>query len=296
MKYVKKIFVCATVMTAFCLGDGKCAEIPCLNAISQDSVTFLQPIKNIVGNSKLDQSFVDAHKTDFSKIVGEAITKHCADTDLNNMNLIAEVDYITIPFAFNNTKYDITISTDLLFNNLQRSTAFLVVNDIHKRPGDIIKKSEMPKSYFFSGSCSDHYVRVNLSNKAGVNVAGQSAFEAYGGSNNEFFLDMPVGKGTRAFPGLVLGDFGTFNAAEKIVAYTNYKSARKALKDFSEALKKTTCANQGLAVYLVDIQKTPQEKQSSWWWCLASCPILLVPQKLEDIPQVTILSNPEIIN
>ena len=167
-------------------------------------------------------------------------------------------------------KYDITIDSASLFDYINLPTALIVVNNRTKHPGDIIEKKEMPTDYFFSESCSDHNVRVNLNYKASINRAGQSVFGVYGGSDSEFFLDMPVGKSCRAFPGLVLGDFGGWGAKEKIVSYENYREGRKALKSFSHELQNTFCGNQGLAVYQVSIDTMPIEQNGKKGWAIAA--------------------------
>jgi len=283
---------------------GSCATgIPCLDNIGRDTDNFIVPFKNLVNNEALLingpelQKFVDSHDQDFYGLTVSGIIKHCTGSNNANMNLLADTDEITIPFMISSQKYELIVNTDKLFMHMQRPVAFLVMKDTNKRPGDIVNKSDIPKNtYFFSNACSDHTIRFNLSNKAAVNQAGQAAFAAYGGAENEFFLDMPVGKSCRAFPGLVLGDFGAINSQEKIVVYTNYKEARKALKAFVGALHNTACSNQGLAVYLVDIENIPPEKDNmSIWVAVGGILGTFVPPNLADIQRVTILSEPEII-
>ena len=290
-----RVFTVSIVLSTLVIHGGIC-DIPCLNKIGQDTNNFINKLNTIVGSETLNQEFVDTHQTDFYDLVGQGIINHCASAGSRNMNAIADIDYIVIPFVLKNQKYDIKVNTDKLFTHVQRPSALLVVNKTTLRPDDIVKKSDMPKRYFFPDDCSDHHVRFNLNNNAAVNKAGQSAFAAYGGAENEFFLDMPVGKSCRAFPGLVLGDVGGWGAAETIIVYTNYKEARKALKAFANNLNHTACSNSGLAVYMVDIQNIPPE-QSRLTWSVAIGGVLgfFVPQNLADIPQVTILSDPEII-
>jgi len=307
MKTLRNIFICSFTLCLSFLHNGFCANIPCLDKIGGDINGFVTPFKNLVNDDKTLtsaaelQQFIDTHSTDFYKLVVDNITKYCADTNNINMNLIADIDEAPIKFTINNQKYELAVNTDKLFMHMQRPVAFLVMknsNSSYKRPGDVVKKDEIPKNkYFFSEACSDHSVRVNLSNSATINKAGQAAFAAYGGNDNEFFLDMPVGKSCRAFPGLVLGDFGTINAQEKIVYYTNYKEARKAFKTFVSKLHNSACSNQELAVYMVALGDTPEEKsRQSWGWANIS-PLITIftPRNLADIKEVTILSDAGII-
>lgn len=287
------------MLSIFAITGGLC-DIPCVTAIGGDTTNFINKIKTIVGTNKLDQSFVSSHQREFYELISRNVDIHCPD--LKDVNIIADTESILIPFTIDEQKYDIKVNTAGLFDYFMRiPSAILVADQGHsnQKPGDVINKSAMPTNYFFSSACSDHYVRFNLSNKAAVNKAGQAAFAAYGGAENEFFLDMPVGKSCRAFPGLVLGDFGGWGAKEKIVVYTNYREARKAFKAFAGALQNTACGNQGLAVYQVSINDIPADRGSDRSWMLAVGGALgayaFVPQELADIQKVTILSDPIII-
>ena len=292
MSFFKNIFLCSFMLSAFVIRGGLC-DIPCITAIGGDETNFISEIKNIVGSNKLDQSFVDLHKREFYELISHNADIHCSNPkDVNN---IADTESILIPFTIGGQKYDIKVNTASLFDYFMRIPSAILVADRghnNQKPGDIIDKSAMPKNYFFSSECSDHYVRFNLSNKAAVNKAGQTAFAVYGGAENEFFLDMPVGKSCRAFPGLVLGDFGGWGAKEKIVVYTNYREARKALKAFAGALQNTMCGNQGLAVYQVDIENTPVDKPGRWEGWISAGVMFFVPRDLADIQKVKILSDP----
>ena len=123
-----------------------------------------------------------------------------------------------------------------------------------------------------------------MDDDAAVNIAGQSTFNEFGGSKNEFFLDFADGDNRRAFPGLVLMD-DTGSSREKIVSYRNIATGIAKAEEFAEKLKKTACYNQdGLAVYLValdvkrieDIQKenpAGKDVNTSGWqtgWAIAA--------------------------
>lgn len=262
-----RVFTFSILLSAMVINCGFC-DIPCLDAIGGNTETFISPLKDIVDANTLNQAFVDSNKAKLYGLVAGNVLVHCVGS--SDLNTIADSNFVVIPFTMNDQKYDLTINTTQLFNYIEIPTELLVVNNRTKTPGDVIKKSDMPKNYFFSDKCSDHHVRFNLDNKAAVNKAGQAAFAAYGGSENEFFLDMPVGKSCRAFPGLVLGDFGGWGAAEKIVSYKNYQEGRKALKLFAAKLQNSSCGNQGLAVYQVSINNQIVEKNGKKGWAIAA--------------------------
>lgn len=253
------------------------ANIACLDKIGQDTENFVKPFQDIVGDKgvigdgpKL-QEFINENKGKFYGLIAGNILAHCIGGNYANFNTIADAQSIKIAFSLDNKKYDIMVDTSRLFDYIDLPSAILVVNDRSKNPGDAIEKSQMPTDYFYTSECSDHFVWGNLDDDAPVNKAGQVAFAAYGGSENEFFLDFPVGSSCRAFPGLVLGDFGGWGAEEKIVIYRNYQEGRKAFKTFAQHLNNTQCGNQGLAVYQVSINNKPYTKENgTQGWAIAA--------------------------
>lgn len=278
MKIQKLFYFFSCICGALASTSAMC-EVACLKVIGQNTELFLNPMKEII-NQNADfqeiiktkesfQEFIDRNKSKFYGLVAGNVLTQCLGNNYYDLNAIADSETITIPFTIDNKKYDITVNSSNLFEYIDLPTAFLVVNNRTKVPGDIIKKSDMPRDYFFTNTCSDYHTRFNLSNKAPVNIAGQESFPIYGGKKNEFFLDFPVGKSCRAFPGLVLGDYGGWGGKEKIVAYNNYREGRNALKTFAKTLQNTSCGNQGLAVYQVSIDAMPVEKNGKKGWAIA---------------------------
>ena len=259
---------CFAFLFAFCgiVANAGAANLQCLADIGADDAAFITPMyNNVLSGLPPEQQNIDANKTKMFNLVAANIELHCLNGgDINDFQTIADSTGFVIPFTYTNgQKYKMQVDTAKLFEHINLPTGFLVVNNRNYVPGDIIKKSDMPTDYYFSNDCSDHYVRLNISDDVSVNVAGQTAFGEYGGKQNEFFLDFPVTKNCRAFPGLVLGDFGGLGGAEKIVVYTNYINAQKAVRTFADALKNTACANQNLAVYMVALESVPTQKPGS---------------------------------
>ena len=273
---------CFAFLFAFCgiIVNARAANLQCLANIGADDAAFITPMyNNVLSGMPPEQQNIDANKTKMFNLVAANIYASCLNggNNLLDFNKIAESSQFLIPFTYkNNEKYVLNVDTEKLFDYINIPMGFLVMNDRTKTPGDIVKKTDMPNDYFFDSDCSDHWVRANLSDDAAVNVAGQAAF----GNKNEYFLDFPVGKSCRAFPGLVLGDLGGWGGKEKIISYSNYLSARKALTSFSGALQNTACSGggQNLAVYLValnvlpanlsDVQSAPSEKSGNSGWVI----------------------------
>ena len=129
-------------------------------------------------------------------------------------------------------------------------------------------KAELPNDYFFSGECSDHWVRINIDNTVPVNVAGQAAFTKY--KDKEFFIDFPFGKNNRAFPGLIIAAKKGVGGSEEVVWYRNYKAAREAAQKFADALKGTACANQGLVIDVVSLKTVPVTQGNKTGWTIGA--------------------------
>ena len=259
---------CLAFLFAFLgiVSNATAANLQCLADIGANDATFITPMYNdVLAGQAPTQENIDANKPKMFGLVAANVILQCLNgPDRNDFQTVADSKEFIIPFSYKDkVKYKLQVDTAKLFDYVNLPTGFLVVNKRTYIPGDVIKKSDMPTDYFFSSDCSDHYVRLNLSDDAGVNVAGQSAFAAYGGKENEYFLDFPVEKNCRAFPGLVLGDFGGWGAPEKIIAYTNYLDAQGAAESFAKALQNTSCANQNLAVYLVSLESMPAQKDGT---------------------------------
>ena len=268
MKQLCKIFICFFMLIAACMSGAMSADIACLTQIGQDNDNFISPFKDLVKDKdvlidkqKL-QEFINGHSGDFFGLVAGNVLSHCMK-DIHDLNNMADITSIKIPFQIDDKKYELDVDTNKLFEYTTIPSQILVIDKRDKKPGDVIKKSDITKNYyFFSAECSPHIIFHNLSDKAAVNKAGQAAFAAYGGSENEFFLDFPVGESCRAFPGLVIGDFGGWGAEEKIITYNNFQEGRKAMKSFAEHLQNSQCGNQGLAVYQISIFNKPYTKEN----------------------------------
>lgn len=296
MGFMARVFTFSIILSALVITGGFC-DIPCLNNIGKDKTYFIKPLQAIVGNNlPISQDFIDSHKTNLYELIGKNILRECMLPPYLDFNKIADAESIIIPFEIDNQKYELMVNTTSLFTKFNIPTAILVADKDHRAltPGNEIKKSDMPRDYFFTKECSDHYVRFNLSNSSAVNKAGQSAI----GSDVEYFLDFPVGKSCRAFPGLVLGAQRGWGGKEKIIAYNNYKDARKAMNTFADTLRNSACS--GLAVYHVALEEMPKERAGTEGWLMLGGVVYgtiygFSPRDLADIQKVTVMSEPRLI-
>ncbi len=245
----------------------------CLKKITADEVNWNNGISQIFGNTDLDESNVEVNKSKIYDLLTNRFESLCGTELMAIAKTSAERGQIN--FKHNNKDYAFNFSVDKLFDNFGIQTGILVINKRNLHTNEILEKDSLPKSTsktnpyrFFSDECSDHAIWDNLDDDAAVNQAGQAIFTEYGGSANEFFIDFAVGDDNRAFPGLIIEDV-TYSTEERVVSYTNLKTAIERTRQFANKLKGGSCSNQQLSVYLValNVQKQTQNtsSQSAGW-------------------------------
>ncbi|MBN1324741.1 MAG: hypothetical protein JW974_00775 [Alphaproteobacteria bacterium] len=240
-------------------------------AVADNFRDCMQKINDPINNSGFFEG-MDSIFPDKQDLTQEIVTKKAPKIyNLLAANILAYcADYIAefseletgkISFARNNKKIAFEFSIKKLFEHINLRTAIMVYNDRSKVTGDVIKLSDIGKTYW-SDECSDLSIWDNLDDDAAVNQAGQRVFSSYGGSKNEFFLDFEEGNNRRAFPGLVLMD-KTGSTTEKIVTFSNILTGKEKTKQFADSLQNSMCSNQGLAVYLVGIDTFPDPRNKN---------------------------------
>jgi len=254
---MKKIL--CSIFSILLVTAANAAETPldkCIKKISEDEQTWKAGLTTIFGDTDLDDSIVDQNKMQIYQLITASFQTLCGE----NLMSIAKTTQqrAKINFDYKGKEYAFDFSLDRIFDDFGIQTGILVINKRNLAPNSVLKLSDIPKKEkFFPDACSDWTIALSLTDwdhglddNAAVNVAGQAVFSEYGGSKSEFFLDFADGDDRRAFPGLVLEDV-TWSGEEKIVAYTNIKTALERTQQFYEKLRGGQCSNSGLAVYLV---------------------------------------------
>ena len=201
-------------------------------------------------STKITENMVNEQRTKIYPLIAKQIITQCS----NNIADIAKVNRAIVNFDHDGRTYGFDFDMSTVFEYLDMRTAILVIDKRNLLVGSKLKLSDIPeKQKFFTDECSEHTIWDNLDDDAAVNIAGQSVFNEFGGSSNEFFLDFAEGDNRRAFPGLVLRD-KTGSTEESIVIYRNLKIGLERANQFAEKLKNSACSDQRLAVYLVSIQ------------------------------------------
>lgn len=236
------------------------AERPTPQCIEDSKEAIVNKVKEIAG-SDLTQEYISNNVDDFFVPVSEIIRDKCMDVNyiMNNPTILKDVSQIPtikIPFQDNSKYYELNISSTDLLNYITIPTLILVTKtDLKKQPGQAIKATEMPKDYFFNEYCSDHELWFSgLDDAAPVNVAGQAAFPGY--SDDEFYIDFPIGSGTRAFPGLIISNTTTGSEdVDRVLWFKNFAIGNKAAQDFAKGLQGSKCSNDNLQVYVVTVPR-----------------------------------------
>ena len=227
----------------------------CIQDIAKEA-KFYDGLKEVLKNKELNQENIKKNQDKVYDLVAENVITHCLG-DINTfVDEIADQPTLRVPFEMRGTNnktiyYAFEMPTEKLFDHINIPTGIVVAPAMGKKRGDVITFGEMPRDYFWSESCSDHWVKLNIDDNAPVNTAGRASFKGY--PDVEFFLDFPKGSGMRAFPGLVLGAATGIGGKEQIVWFRNYLTARKAAEEFATNLKQTICTQDNLEVYLVSL-------------------------------------------
>ena len=240
--------MCSLVLAVSVIHNGFCtrSEIACLQKIG-DSDVFSSGLKTLVGAAPLNQDFVDDNRMSLFELFANAMQEKCR---LAEWNAIADAETIRVPFVLYEKKYEFTIHTNELFNHVRgMKSSFWVIDNSNFKPGDTVDENykNTITGWYYSDMCSDYYTAGNIDDDMAVNKAGQQAFN----KDEEYFLDMPVGKGCQGFPGLVVQDRGFLRSDGMLVEYNNYRVAREKFKTFVEGLQGTQCL--GLTAYLVSV-------------------------------------------
>ena len=229
--------------------------LDCMTAISNSDAFYQAMTQEIFPNvSDLNQEYVTTKKNQILAAIGATLLAQQNECT-KNISTLAKQANGKVWYTRDDKTYAFQFKMADMFAILNIPVGIMLYNNLTKSAGDVIKLSDVPKLYW-SKSCSDHVIWDNLDDDAGVNIAGQKVFPQYGGSDNEFFLDFEEGNNRRAFPGLVLMD-ETGTTSEHVVQFSNLHTAIDATQKFASALGQTSCANDGLAAYVVSLDTRP---------------------------------------
>jgi len=232
----------------------------CMTAISNDTAFQQAMTQEIFPNaSDLNKEYVASSQ--ILAAIGATLLAQQNEC-IKNISTLAKQANGKVWYTRDDKTYAFQFKMADMFAILNIPVGIMLYNNLTKSAGDVIKLSDVPKLYW-SKECSDHVIWDNHDDDAGVNIAGQKVFSQYGGSDNEFFLDFEEGNNRRAFPGLVLMD-ETGTTSEHIVQFSNLHTAIDATQKFASALSQTSCANDGLAAYVVSLATEKIPGTNDW--------------------------------
>lgn len=237
----------------------------CMQAITNDPDFAKVMTSEIFPNaSELTQEYVTQRKSKIMGLIASETILHC----MHNINTLVKRANGKVWYKRDGKTYAFQFKMPELFQYIDIPVGIMVYNKSNLSAGDVIELSDINKLYW-SKECSDHVIWDNLDDDAAVNIAGQKVFSQYGGKKNEFFLDFEEGNNRRAFPGLVLMD-KTRSSSEAIVAFTNLYTAVGAAEQFASALNNSPCSNDGLSVYVVNLETYPIASDNERAWAITA--------------------------
>lgn len=301
MKKFIILFLTLVNMTAHASGELEA----CVNNVYRQPEWYTK-IQELVSSEGTEpkQGIITKNRTKLYNLLAENFLKFCSD-DL--IKIFSSKEKGKMYFDYKTDLYALEFDLSELQKYLSIEAGILVIDNTKLSPGDTLQKPGTPtdKRKFFSNNCSTHVVawpRFNYD--AAVNKAAQKAF---GDTDNYFFLDFAQGDDGRAFPGLVLMDKSK-SPSERIVTFSNLATGKEKTEAFAKELQQTytACRSQGLAVYTValttGLNESPDKSAAkTLGWGLITGTVgmtayLLSPEKIRNIDQVVILSDPYILN
>ena len=231
-------------------------NVTCQPSMPEDTPDCLSKLTNIISlNAKETINDIAKDSTRLTTI-GNAILKSCITPGITNHTLSAFNEWL-----HKHDSIPITIGTQVcffnaetVFNYVNFPTSVLFSKSPNLKPGDSVQTFN--GGYVTTDKCSDQSIGGHSDHKTTVHLAANAVNFPHNCENGiTYFVDYPVGKANRVFPGLLLESCASFFGQEHLIRILNYKTALTLVRTFVDNLNDTQhnkhCANQGLNVYLV---------------------------------------------
>ena len=274
---MKQLFISSFICLVTFMHGALGADFECLGKIGNDADgSFLgyliradnsNTFSGLTGQQEA-QTFVDEHRDDLAEKIAADVMKHCIKPngtyDLPVLNDMVLEQNILIPFTFKNKKYDITVSTDLLFANMKISfpKGILLANNPNWQPGQEIAADSMPDRDYIDSECSSRGGSTTAYLKP-VDTVSDSVFGKTPAEYHNFVFDNPAKHShLKVFPGLLLHWTNGWVKRNAFVFddNTNYKQVYSLFTTFADGLQNTACASStnypNHTLYLVDLIDT----------------------------------------
>lgn len=187
-------------------------------------------------------------------------------TEFNNW--LYHKDSLPIPLPEKKGKESVTVEISaeelLSYSPITIPTSVLVINRTNLKPYDSLTDSAVDREYFFEDKCSDRSIGGHSDHSTTIHRAAKAAGFKHNCENGlTFFLDYPLNKERRVFPGVLLESCASFLGQEHLITEKNYAKAIKTIRKFVDNINGADygakCSGQDLAVYVI-MRPLPEDK------------------------------------
>lgn len=236
--------------------SGPVVNVTCQSSMPEGTPDCLLKLTNIISLNE-NETINDVAK-DSARLVkiGNTILESCIKPGITGHTLSAFNQWL-----YKHDSIPITIGTqtclfnaETIFNYVGFPTSVLFSKQTNLKPGDTVQTFN--GGYVTTDKCSDQAIGGHSDHKTTVHLAASAVNFPHNCENGiTYFVDYPVGKANRVFPGLLLESCASFFGQEHLIRILNYKTALTLVRTFVDNVNNTQydkhCANQGLNVYLV---------------------------------------------
>ena len=190
------------------------------------------------------------------KQVADAVYELCIIPGLRDLNLATFNNWLS-----KNDNIPITVGNQTLLFNAEKVFAYinLPTSILFSRKPNLAVGGELKEfggDYIVTDKCSDKAIGGHSDHKTTVHLAATATGLPHNCEKGiTYFVDYPIGKARRVFPGLLLESCASFMGQEHLIRIINYKTALSLIKDFTKNLTSSQnnmqCSAQGLYLYLV---------------------------------------------
>lgn len=189
-------------------------------------------------------------------VIGNAILNECLTPGLADLTLSNFNDWLyrndTIPITIGSQTC--LLDAETVFNYVNFPTSFLFSTMNNLAPGYSI--STFRGAYITTDNCSDQSIGGHSDHNTTIHLAATATNLPHTCENGiTYFVDYPVGRSNRVFPGLLLESCASFFGQEHLIRVLNYKKALTLAHTFADNINlpqyNKNCSSQGLNMYLV---------------------------------------------
>lgn len=188
--------------------------------------------------------------------VADAVYELCIIPGLFGLNLTEFNDWLykndNIPITSGNQT--VLLNAEKVFDYINLPTSLLFIKHQGYKPGNTVE--EFNGDYIVTDKCSDKSIGGHSDHNTTIHLAASATDLPHNCEKGlTYFIDYPIGKARRVFPGLLLESCASFMGQEHLIRILNYKIAlslaHNLVENINDAQHNKQCGAQGLYMYLV---------------------------------------------